>query len=382
MANGTKKMWTIGTRTLAMISALAGALMPGCNRSAMAPNPPTPVRVSTATLNQDAGGLRYSANIVAFTQMSMAFKSAGYVDRIAQRVGADGRMRILQVGDRVTNGEVLAHVREAEYMDRVNSAKAQVQQAQAAYDKAKQDFDRASPLFASDSLTRTQYDAAKASFDSSTAGIENAQANLQQAETAFSDCSLKSPLDGWIADRVIEIGTFAGTGSPAFTLVDTHLVKAVFGVPDTQINAVKLGVQQGVSTSSLPGEFRGRITAISPSADPKSRVFSVEVTIPNPGDQLKPGMIASISLGAGKLSQPATVIPLTAVVRSSKRPGDFAVFVVSDRGGRSFAREQAVEVGETFGNTIGVKQGLAAGDRVVALGATQIKDGDEVKIIP
>ena len=365
-----------------MIPALAGVLLLGCSEHTTAPNPPTPVRVSAATLNQDAGGLRYSANIVAFTQMNMAFKSGGYVDRIAQRVGADGRLRILQVGDRVTNNEVLAHVREAEYMDRVNSAKAQVQQAQAAFDKAKQDFDRASALFASDSLTKTQYDAAKASLDSSAAGIANAQANLQQAETAFGDCSLKSPLDGWVADRVIDIGSFAGTGTPAFTLVDTHLVKAVFGVPDTQINDVKLGAQQSVFTSSVPGEFRGRITAVSPSADPKSRVFSVEVTIPNPGDRLKPGMVATISLGAGKLPQAATVIPLTAIVRSSKHPGGFAVFVVSDQGGRSFAREQAVEVGENFGNTIGVKQGLVAGDRVVALGATQIKDGDEVKVIP
>lgn len=380
MPRKTRKTW--GIQNIGRILALTGALLSGCNGRSSLPRTPTPVRVSPAVLNQEAGGLRYSADITAFTQVGMAFKSAGYVDDIAQRTGADGRMRILQVGDRVTNGEVLAHVREAEYVDRMNSAKAQVQQAQANYDKAKQDFERAANLYASESLTKTQYDAAKAAFDSSAGGIENAQANLQQAETALHDCSLKSPLDGWVVDRMVEVGSFAGTGTPGFTLADTRLVKAVFGVPDTQINAVRLGAPQVVFTLSLPGKFRGHITAISPSADPKSRVFSVEVTIPNAGDRLKPGMIATIVLGAGALPQPATVVPLSAVVRSSKQADSFAVFVVSEEGERSFARERAVEVGETFGNMISVTQGLVAGDRVVVLGATEIKDGDEVKIIP
>jgi len=379
MPKKPSKTWDI--RTLYPL-ALAGAFLSGCNGGAPTPRTATPVRVSPAILNQDAGGLRYSANITAFTQMGMAFKSAGYVDNIAQRTGADGRTRILQVGDRVTSGEVLAHVREAEYVDRVNSAKAQVQQAQANYEKAKQDFDRAANLYASDSLTKTQYDAAKTAFDSGVAAIDNARANLQQAETALNDCSLKSPLNGWVVDRMVEVGSFVGTGTPGFALADTHLVKAVFGVPDTQIDVVRLGARQAISTLSVPGEFRGYITAISPSADPKSRVFSVEVTIPNPGDRLKPGMIATIVLGSGKLSRPATVIPLSAVVRSSKRADSFAVFVISEESGKIFVRERAVEVGETFGNMIGVTQGIVAGDRVVALGATQVKDGDEVKIIP
>jgi RND family efflux transporter MFP subunit len=382
MPKRTRGTWDIWSRSLGRAIVFTPVLLLGCSQRPSVLNPPVPVRVSVAKPLQESGRLRYSANITAFTQVVLAFKSAGYVDSILQRTGADGRQRILQVGDQVTRGEVLAQVREAEYMDRVNSAKAQLQEAQAGYDKAKQDFGRAANLFASDSLTKTQYDAAKASLDSSAAGIENAQANLQQAETALRDCSLKSPLDGWVVDRTIEIGSFAGIGTQAFTLARTDLVKAVFGVPDTQISTVKLGAPQAISTSSLPGEFRGRITGVSASADPKSRVFSVEVTIPNPGDRLKPGMIATIVLNAGKLTQSGIAIPLSAVVRSSKRPDSFAVFVISEEGGRIFARERQVEVGETAGNMVDATQGLMVGDRVVTLGATQIKDGDEVKVIP
>lgn len=361
---------------------LIALLVAGCDGGGPPAHPPTPVRVSPVGTYEETVGLRYSANIEALTQVNLAFKSAGYVDLILERKGADGRMRILQVGDRVTQGEMLAHVRESEYLDRVNSARAQLQQAQANYDKARLDFERAANLFKSDSVTKAQYDAAKAAFDSSTAAVDNAQASLQQGSTALNDCSLRSPLTGWVLERGVEIGALAGTGTLAFVLADIRLVKAVFGVPDTKVNYAKLGAPQTVTTSSLPGEFHGRITAVSPSADPKSRVFSVEVTIPNYDGRLKPGMIATLTLAAGRLEQAPTVVPLSAVVRSSQHTDGFAVFVVNDKGGKSVARERVVEIGDALGNMITVTKGLRPGEPVVITGGTMIKDGDEIKVIP
>jgi RND family efflux transporter MFP subunit len=352
-----------------------------CSRET-ATTPRTPVRVASVGTFQESRGIRYSANITAFTQVNLAFKSGGYVDNIAQRRGADGRVRVLQVGDRVTQDEVLAHIRESDYLDKVNSAKAQLAQVQAAYDKSQLDFERASKLLSSDSLTKAQFDAAKASFDSNVAGLANAKANLQLASTALNDCSLRSPLNGWVVERDVEIGALAATGTQAFIVADTHLVKAAFGVPDTTVQSAKLGAPQTITTSSLPGEFHGKITSVSPSADPKSRVFSVEVTIPNGDNQLKPGMVATLPLGAGKLEQPTTVVPLSAVVRSSKQADGYAVFVIEDQGGKSFAHERVVEIGDTLGNMISVRQGLKVGERIVVVGGTQIKDGDEIQVIP
>lgn len=368
--------------TFLSAALLIVVLVAACGRASSPANPPTPVRVSPAGTYEESAGWRYSANIESFTQVNLAFKSGGYVDYIAQRKGADGRMRVLQTGDRVTDGEVLARTRESEYSDRVSSAKAQMEQAQANYDKAKLDFERATNLLKSDSVTKAQYDAAKAAFDSTTAVVDNAKASLEQANTALKDCSLRSPLSGWVLERDVEVGALAGTGTLAFVLADMHLVKAVFGVPDTKVSEVKLGAPQTITTSSLAGEFRGHITAVSPSADPKSRVFSVEVTIPNSDARLKPGMIATLTLGAGSLAQPPTVVPLSAVVRSSQRTDGFAVFVVNDQGGKSVARERVVEIGDTVGNMITVTKGLRAGEPVVTTGGTMIKDGDEIKVIP
>lgn len=369
-------------RNLAVAALLICTVSAGCGHAETPAHQAIPVRVSTATTLEESGGLRYSANIEAFTQVSLAFKSGGYVDRILDRKGADGRMRILQVGDRISQGETLAHVRESEYADKVNSAKAQVDQAQASYEKAKLDFDRASNLFKTDSYTKVQYDAAKAAFDSSAASIESARANWQQSKTALGDCSLQSPMTGWVLSRSIEVGALVGTGSPAFELADTHLVKAIFGVPDTKVSTIKLGATQTITTSSLLDEFHGRITSVSPSADPKSRVFSVEVTIPNSDERLKPGMIATLTLGGSNQEAPTTVVPLSAVVRSTQHADGFSVFVVADQGGKSIARERSVEIGDPQGNLISVTKGLKPSESVVVSGGTLVKDGDEIKAIP
>ena len=375
-----KKSASVRNFVLAVL--LATVLCGGCGHSEATAHQPVPVRVSAAGTLEEGGGLRYSANIDAFTEVSLAFKSGGYVDRIIERKGADGRTRVLQVGDRVSQGEILAHVRESEYSDKVNSAKAQIDQAQATYYKAKLDFDRATNLYKSDSYTKAQYDAAKAAFDTAAASVESAKAAWQQAKTALADCSIQSPLTGWVLSRNIEVGALVGTGSPAFVLADTHLVKAVFGVPDTKVSSVKLGAQQTITTTSLPDEFHGRITSVSPSADPKSRVFSVEVTIPNSDNRLKPGMIATLTLGAGRVESLATVVPLSAVVRSTQHADGFSVFVVADQGGKSIARERTVEIGDTQGNLISVTKGLKPGESVVVTGGTLIKDGDEIRVIP
>lgn len=364
--------------------ALAAALLlsAGCRREAPGANPPTPVRVGAVESYETSRGTRYSATISPFTQVSLAFKSGGYVDRILERRGADGRLRPLQSGDTVTRGEVLAHVKESDYADRVAQARAQLVQAQADHEHATLDFTRAKSLFSTGSNTKPQFDQAKDSFDSTDAAVRNAQAGLGQALTALHDCSIHSPVNGWVVERDIEIGTLAATGSTAFVLTDTHLVKAVFGVPDTMIGSVHLGDAQSITTSAFSGEFHGRVTSISPAADPKSRVFSVEVTIPNPGDRLKAGMIGTVTLGRGAAPQPVAVVPLSAVVASSRRENAFAVFLLDEQAGKTVVHEREVEVGETFGNSIRVLRGAKVGDRVVVLGATLVKDGQQVQVIP
>ena len=100
----------------------------------------------------------------------------------------------------------------------------------------------------------------------------------------------------------MDIGSLVGPATNGFSIADTQTVKAVFGVPDIYINRARIGQRLAITTDALPGQFEGRVTAISPAADAKSRVFSVEVSIQNPNNLLKSGMIATLSYRGRELA--------------------------------------------------------------------------------
>ena len=136
------------------------------------------------------------------------------------------------------------------------------------------------------------------------------------------------------------------------------------------------------SQAALGKDFRGQITAISPSADAKSRVFEVEVTIPNPQNLLKVGMIVSLSLEETGAQVESPVVPLSAIVKSKDNPDNYAVFVIEEQTGKQSARIRNVKLGEAYGNTVAIIEGLKSGERVITTGATLIVDGQRVQIIP
>ena len=353
-----------------------------CNQAKSEPKQLTPVRVAEVQ-NIDTGNeVRYSASIVPYTQVDLAFKSPGYVESIRQVRSANGGMRNVDVGDFVTKGTVLAVVQQQDYADKLEQAKAQLDRAQSDYERAKLSFDRTNILYSTQSATKPDFDNAKAQFDSAAAAVKNAKASISEAQVALDYCSLRAPLDGWIVKRTVDVGSLVGPATNGFSIADTRSVKAVLGVPDTAVSGIKLGQRQAITTDSLPGAFEGRVTSISPAADPKSRVYSVEITIHNPQDKLKSGMIASLSLGGKDLPHSVSTIPLSAIIRDPQKPNAFAVLVTEGTGDTVTARARTVELGEAYGNMIAVMNGLQAGERVVTTGATLIKSGDQVRIIP
>ncbi len=372
---------TLRLFTLAIAGLLALTLA-ACSPANSTPKPLPPVRTAEVQTIQVGSTVRYSANIVPYAQVDLAFKSAGYVDSILQVKGADGRVRNVDEGDWVTKGTVLAVVHQQDYLDKLDQANAQLARAQAEYDKAKLSFDRTSALYATQSATKPDFDSAKAQLDSTAATVSSAKAQISEAQVALGYASLKAPFDGWIVKRGVDVGSLVGPATNGFSIADTRSVKAVFGVPDTSMQRVKLGQRQAITTDAVPGEFEGHVSTISPAADPKSRVYSVEVTIANPQNRLKSGMIASLSLGGEELPHPVVAVPLAAVIRDPQQQNNFAVLVVDGAGDTVTARARTVTLGDAYGNMIEVTGGVKQGERVVTTGVTLIKSGDQVRVIP
>ena len=369
-----------GSHFIAAIAALAS--LAGCRQESRIPSrPPTAVRLATVITAQTSDeALRYSASIIPYAQVELAFRTSGYVTAVKQVMGADGRIRNIGTGDYVEKGTVLARVRLADMENQVAQAQAQLDQAVAQHAQADQDFGRAKVLFLAQSLTKPDYDQSQQRLNSTLAGVDNARAALRQAELTLGDSDLKAPFSGFVLNRSIELGSLVSPSSAAFTIADISSAKATFGVPDYELKSVRLGQQLSIALQDDATPFVGRVTSISPSADTRDRVFAIEVTVSNQAGRLKPGMIASLSLGEGpRISDPS--VPLSAIVPYPSEPGRFAVMVAQEGAGKWTASLREVKLGATHETSIAVV-GVQTGENVVAVGAQLLKDGEPIEVIP
>ena len=398
-----------------------------------------PVKIAAVEMNSGGSGSRYSATIIPRTEVELAFKVGGYVDALQQVRGVDGKMRDVQEGDRVSAGAVLARVRQSDYQVKVReaesqaseaksgidaskaqyqealsgiaSSKSQLAESEAAYVRARLDYDRAQNLFATQSLTKANYDAAKEQFEKAAAKVQTArsqvsmieakadaakanidviqarsrgaQAVVQEARIPLQDTALRSPLNGVVLEKSIERGTLVSAGTRGFTVADTSSVKAVFGVADIVVPEMKLGRTLSIESETMPGkEFRGQITSVFPAADQKSRAFNVEVTIQNPGFLLRPNMIVSLRVETNQTTSAQLVVSLNAVMKARNNANGYQVFILEQQGERQIARLRDVKLGQSYGNTVAVTEGLKEGERVLTTGGTMVNDGDQVKVIP
>jgi RND family efflux transporter MFP subunit len=369
--------------------ALSVLLISACREADPSARPSrTVVRVVLPGSTEGTYGARYSARIEPMTRVDLAFKVGGYVREIAKVPANGGGARILQEGDPVTKFMRLAALQSTDYEQKLAQAKAVLASASAAREQGNLDFGRASKLYASDSISQAASDTARIRRDAANAEREAAEARASEAWTALGDTVLRSPIDGVVLKRTIEIGNLVSPGVLGFTVADVKKVKAVFGIPDTKLDYAWVGKPQRLTTEAYgTTEFQGSITRVSPAADARSRLFDVEITILNRDNRLKPGMTAALVLtgeSRGESSEAHPVrptLPVAAVVRGAK-PGSFAVFALEQQGGTTVARLKQVELGEYFGRTVALNRGVALGEQIVADGASFLADGEVVQVIP
>lgn len=366
--------------TAASLALVAAVAFESACTKAQSDVPINPVRTALVQTIDTGSTNVYSANIQPYQQVDLSFQSNGYLTSIKQVRDADGHIRNVDQGDYVAKGTVLAVVQKDQYQQKLDQANASLAKSNAEYERAKLSFDRMTVLYKAGAATQPDYDDTRAQEQAQRAAVDNAKAQVAEAELALSYCDLKAPFDSYVLKRNVDLGTLVGPATNGFTLADTRTVKAVFGVPDTAIAKIKLGSPQTVTSEALPNPFNGHVTAISAAADPKSRVYSVEVRIDNPQNLLKAGMIASITVGNPGPKGGVMVVPISAVVRGPAN--GFAVYVTEGTGDMVKIHTRDITLGNTYGNSIAVESGLRLNERVVTTGTNMIKDGDTVKVIP
>ncbi len=367
------------TQRVLVFSSVVGVLI-GCHHEPPIPlQPPKAVQLATVAGSHVSGELlRYSGSIFPYAQVDLMFRSSGYVTNVRQVRGGDGRVRDIGAGDYVGKHLTLAHIRREDLQNQVAQAQALADQAVAQHTKADQDLKRAKALYSTQSLTKPDYEQSQAAFDATRAAMVNAKAAVRQSELILGDADLKAPFSGYILSRNIDQGSFVSPATTAFTIADIDRVKVTFGAPDYVLNRVRLGQELPIQTRNDSSPLKGQVTSIAPAADARNRVFAIEVTVSNRDRHLKPGMIATVSLG--EIPHSSVTVPLSAIVPFPSDPDQFAVMVAQQREGALVANLRKVQLGTTHDSSVAV-EGVLPGERIVSVGAQLLTDGDRIQVI-
>lgn len=207
---------------------------------------------------------------------------------------------------------------------------------------------------------------------SAQAQMDAAKAHYQSVAAQVSYAEIRSPMNGVVSDRPLNLGDVAAAGSPVFTIVDISRVIARANVPAQQASALRVG--QRATISSGGAELTGKVTVVSPAVDPSTTTLQVWVEAPNPGEKLKLGSTVQVAINAGAVPD-AIVVPVAALL-SSDEGGEQVMIAGSD----GLAHEQKVETGIRSGDDVQILSGVKPGDQVITQGALGLDDKAKIEI--
>jgi RND family efflux transporter MFP subunit len=308
------------------------------------------VSVRTAVIKREPIDLDFAVNGTFAPNQELNFLSenAGRVTKI-----------FVQEGDRVTKGQVIARI-DAEI---INTDK---ETAEATLQNAIRDEARYSSSFKTGGVTQQQLDQAKLA-------VENARLRLQSATRKVSDANVKSPINGIINKKYIEVGAFVNTqGTQMFEIVDVSKLKLKVNVNENQVASIKIGDQAQIKSNVFPTEnFAGKVSFIAAKAD-NSLNFPVELIVENNKKQdIKAGMYGTAIFKFPKQA-PALTIPRGSFVGSVSSN---QVFVLENG---NTAKIRKVVAGRILGENVEILEGLNEGETVITSGQINLVDGTAV----
>lgn len=278
---------------------------------------------------------------------------ADKVNNIAPAMGGRIREIFVEVGSHVKKGQTLVAMDAATYSQ---------QETQVA--TLRRDYERYQELYAVGGVSKQQLDQVKTQLDVA----ETAMANLGE------NTRLVSPLSGVVTARNYDPGDVA-MQLPILTIESINPVKVIINVSETYYKQVKVGMPVEVNADALGEEiFEGKISLIYPTIDPVSHTFTVEVTVSNGEQKLRPGMYASTKLNLGTNERP--LLSDRAVL---KQVGSNDRYVFIEENG--IAKYSVVKLGTRIDDKYEILSGVSEGDKVIIHGNTNLIDGTEVEVV-
>jgi len=374
-----------------------------------------PVQVSPVTRQNLTYSLVANGDISPLMQIDLSPKVSGYLEKI-----------FVEMGDSVRQGQVIAQIDRAEFVQKVREVEAKVaqakasadeieagtrsedvrqaeeavKQAQSRYDNAKAQRERMEALFKKQIISKKDFDNADTECavcdaqlsssqerlkqlkegarqevkEGSRARLKEMEAILAQEQIRLQNTQIVAPFAGEIIRRYVDGGSLVSSSTPVVTLIHLETLKVVANVLEKDVGLVKPGMKAKILTEAYPEKpFEGTVVRINKALDLATRTLQAEINIPNPGHLLKPGMFAKVEMIL-KEKPDALTVPKDAVLREE---GKEFVFVVE---GNQALRKRVV-TGIERESLIEIIEGVKEEDKVVIRGQESLRDRSTIRIV-
>lgn len=334
--------------------ALSAAVLSGCGRGeasegVVAETPrEIPVAVAPAMVGDALARHSGSTYLEADEEASVAARAGGEVTRI-----------LVEEGEAVRAGQVLATLDG----DRL---RLQMDQAKAALDKLRSTYRRNVALHERGLV-------AQGSFENLRFEMEALDSAYQLARLQYSYTEIRAPIGGVVSSRDVTVGTTVREGDVLFRITDMDNLVAYVHVPQRELHRFEADQAARLQMSAWPDEtFPATVTRISPTVDPESGTFRITLAVPAAEGKLRPGMFGKLDI-VYEIHEDALMVPAEAVLAEDMEE---AVFVIDE----GIARRREVTTGLNSDGRIEVLSGLSPGERVVVVGQNGLKDGSPVNV--
>lgn len=279
---------------------------------------------------------------------------------IYARVSGTLERNLVQVGDRVSSGQLLAQIDTTELTQTVLLTSA-------AYKNSRAVFERSRELAAKNLISAQEFDLAKASMEAS-------QANYESARLRLGYASITAPFSGVITERFFDAGALINANNAIlFTLVDMETVKVTVDVLERDVPKIERGAKAILTVDAYPEKsFEGILKRISEAVDPKTRTMAVEIDVPNPDRMLKPGMFGEVNIILD-VHPEALTVPSKILLKSGN--GEYLWLA---RNGKSV--RQPVTTGWIENDRTEILSGIGITDSIITVGFHSLHEGGKINI--
>ncbi len=294
------------------------------------------------------------------------------------RINGYLKTRLVDIGDRVEAGQLVAEIDAPDIDAQLLQAKAQLEQSRAAQGIAQVTYEREKRLLDQKVVSKQEYDQNEAALSQAIANVQAGEANVRNLTAQQGFEKIIAPFTGIITTRSLDQGALiasgGGSGVSIYTEVQADILRVYINVPQAYVANVNTGQEVEVTAREYPQKvFKGKVTRTADALDPTARTERVEIQLPSEQGKLVPGMYLSIRFRVQQ-NEPALMVPANTV--DIRREGPRVAVVTADKK----VNYRGVKLGRDFGKTVEILSGLSGDETLVINPVTDLLEGMPVEV--